>query len=93
MKFWILWGFDALVAVVFVYFFFIGLADGSVSSFNIGLWLTILSVLGILMSGTVWLKARGHNIVAACFLSLLAAPALLYLVFIAVTVIDPPRWN
>jgi hypothetical protein len=38
MKFWMLWGWDALIASVFVYFFLVGLADGSVSSFNAGLW-------------------------------------------------------
>ena len=93
MKFWILWGFDALVALVFIYFFFIGLLDGSVSSFNMRLWLTILGVLAGLMGGTAWLKMRGHGVVAACFLSLLAAPALFYLLFIAVVLINPPRWN
>src|SRR5215217_3048043 len=36
MAFWLLWGFDALIAAVVLYFFFAGLADGSVSSFNAG---------------------------------------------------------
>jgi len=31
----LLWGFDALIAAIFVGFFFWGLADGTVSSFNI----------------------------------------------------------
>ncbi len=33
--FWILWGIDAIVALIAVYFFIVGLSDGSVSSFNI----------------------------------------------------------
>jgi hypothetical protein len=37
VKFRLLWGFDALIALVVLCFFFVGLADGSVSSFNRGL--------------------------------------------------------
>lgn len=46
MTFWILWGIDAVIALVFVVFFIISLADGSASSFNITLWLGILVALG-----------------------------------------------
>jgi hypothetical protein len=42
MKFRILWGFDLLIALVVVFFFFWGLSDGTVSAFNIGLWLVLL---------------------------------------------------
>ena len=45
MGFWILWGIDAIVGAIAVAFFFIGIADGSVSSFNIALWLVILAAL------------------------------------------------
>ena len=33
---------DAAAALVALYFFFIGLGDGSVSSFNIAIWLALL---------------------------------------------------
>jgi len=46
MKFKILWGIDAVIALVFVYFFVVGLGDGSVSSFNMRLWLSTLFTLG-----------------------------------------------
>ncbi len=32
--FWILWGIDFIVALIAVYFFIVGLGDGSVTSFN-----------------------------------------------------------
>jgi hypothetical protein len=66
MKFWILWGWDALIAAVFVYFFLAGLADGSVSSFNMGLWLVTLGVLAVVMLGSldVESKAGWHEALA-----------------------------
>lgn len=93
MKFWLLWGFDALVALGFVYFFGIGLLDGSVSSFNIVLWLTILGGLGVILGGGYFLKSKGHGVLGACVLSLLAIPALLSLLFFLVILISNPRWN
>lgn len=51
MKFWIPWAIDALIAALAVFFFPWGLADGSVSTFNIGLWmlLLVLAVPGVLV--------------------------------------------
>jgi len=93
MKFWLLWGFDALVALGFVYFFLVGILDGSVSSFNIVWWLTILAVLAAILGSGYFLRAKGHGIVAACILGLLALPALASLLFFLVILITNPRWN
>lgn len=91
--FWILWGFDALVALGFIYFFFVGVADGSVSSFNITLWLGILGFLGALMGGTLWLKLTGHPVIGICILVGPAIVALLTALFFLVIIISNPRWN
>ena len=56
--FWVLWGFDAVIALIFLYFFFVGLADGSVSSFNGGLWFLILAGLGAILLGSYWLRQQ-----------------------------------
>jgi len=93
MKFWILWGFDVLVALVVVYFFLVGLNDGSVSSFNMGLWTTILAVLAVVMGGSVWLKSRGQTALAVAFLLLLALPALFFAGFSILLISLPHRWN
>jgi len=93
VRFWIPWGIDAAVAVIVVCFFFIGLADGSVSSFNIGLWLMILSGLVGIMGGSLWLKSMGRSGLAMFLLLILAVPALLYALFLAVVLIGRPRWN
>jgi len=93
MKFWLLWSFDALVTLGFVYFFGIGLLDGSVSSFNIVLWLTILTGLGVILGGRYFLKVKSQGILAVCTLCLLAIPALLALSFFLVILVSNPRWN
>ncbi|MDJ1483711.1 osmoprotectant transporter permease [Cytophagaceae bacterium YF14B1] len=83
---WLLWSFDALIALVVLYFFFVGLADGSVSLDNMLMWLLILlGIGGILLIG-LWLRS-------ATILWILAAPGLVYLLFLLIVVIGKPRWN
>jgi hypothetical protein len=80
--FWIFWAVDCLVALVILYFFFIGLADGSVSSFNMGLWLLILAVLAGVLIGGFQLMKHGHLLAAKLVLCILAVPGLLYGIFV-----------
>ena len=93
MKFWILWGFDALIALVVLYFFFTGLADGSVSSFNMGLWLIILLGLTAIMGGSLCLFAAGRSGLALMVLLLLAIPGVLYVLFLILLITTSSRWN
>jgi hypothetical protein len=92
-SFWLLWGFDVLIALVVLYFFFIGLADGSVSSFNMGLWLLILLAVGGVVLGSVWLRSAGHRGIAKGVLLILAMPGLVFLLFFLSVLILNPRWN
>ncbi|MDB5241707.1 MAG: osmoprotectant transporter permease [Spirosoma sp.] len=91
--FWVLWGIDVLVALVLVYFFFIGLGDGSVSSFNILLWLAILGSLTAVLVGGYWLFTHQHTLMAKLLLALLAVPSLLYGLFMLIVLMTNPRWN
>lgn len=84
---------DALAALVVVYFFFIGLADGSVSSFNMGLWLGILAVVAAILGGGWMLNGKGQRAAANAVLAILAVPTLLYGLFILVIVITQPSWQ
>jgi len=93
MKFWILWILDALVALGFVYFFMVGIGDGSVSSFNIVLWLGILGGLAAILGGALWLKHAKHIWPAIGLLLVLGIPAILSLLFFLVVLISNPRWN
>jgi hypothetical protein len=91
--FWILWWFDALIAAVFVFFLFWGLADGSVSSFNIALWLAILAGLAGVLAGSRALKARGRAGPALGLVLILGIPGMLGVLFFLAIVILQPRWN
>jgi len=89
----VLWWFDALIAAVFVYFFLVGLVDGSVSSFNMGLWLFILAALaGVLLGGKA-LHASAHPRAAMTLLLLLAVPGVIGVVFLLTVLISDTRWN
>lgn len=91
--FWILWGIDALVALVAIYFFIVGLGDGSVSSFNGLLWLGILAGLAAVMGGSWMLKASGQLKSAKILLSVVAVPAVLFFLFFLLLILSKPRWN
>ena len=91
--FWILWGIDAVLSLILLYFFFVGLADGSVSSYNMGIWTLILMGIGAIMLGSLWLKAHHYLIVANIVLGILAVPGLLYGLFLLLILITKPRWN
>ncbi|GAB3956606.1 hypothetical protein GCM10028805_47000 [Spirosoma harenae] len=91
--FWVLWSVDALATLVILYFFFVGMADGSVSSFNGGLWLFILVALGVIMIGSYWLYNHQYALWAKVLVSILAVPSLLYGLFMVIILITNPRWN
>ena len=89
----ILWWFDALIAAVFLFFFFWGLADGTVSAFNIVLWLAILTCLAGILGGSRALRSKGHRRPAMGLLLILAIPGILGLIFFLAVAILHPRWN
>jgi hypothetical protein len=60
-----------------VFFFRWGLADGSVSSFNITLWLGMLAGLGVVLFGSLGLRNRGQTAAAVILLLVLAFPGLM----------------
>jgi hypothetical protein len=93
VKFWIPWTIDAIVAAVFVFFFFWGLVDGTVSSFNIVLWLGMLTGLAVVVGGSLWLKSAGHRIPAILLTLVLAVPGLLAALFMLLVIVTHPRWN
>jgi hypothetical protein len=93
LRFWIPWAIDAVIALIALYFFFIGLADGSVSSFNIGLWLLVLLGLAIVVGGGLWLRSAGRSGLAMVLLLILAVPGVLVGLFFVVLLIAAPRWN
>jgi len=93
MWFRVLLGLDIVAAAIIVYFFLVGLVDGSVSSFNMGLWLAILLGVGAVVGGGIALRRNGHARLANLVLLVLAIPTFLYGLFILVVVFSGARWN
>ena len=91
--FWVLWGVDAIVAAIVVFFFLWGLADGTVSSFNIMLWLGMLTVVGVVVGGSLALRNAGRAIAAFNLLLVVAIPGLAFGLFLLSVVLLQPSWN
>lgn len=91
--FWTLYGIDALIAAIFVFFFLWGLEDGTVSSFNIVLWLGTLGALAGILGGGWILQSKGLRWPAIGLLSVLAIPGFLVGLFFLALIILQPRWN
>lgn len=91
--FWILWGIDAVVALIALYFFFVGLGDGSVSSFNGTMWMGLLAGLAVVLLGSLWLKSHDYLLLAKILLAVVAVPATLYGLMILTMVFGGGRWN
>ena len=93
VAFRILFGIDAVAAAVVVFFFLWGLSDGTVSEFNILLWLALLAGVGGVLGGGLWLRSRRWMRQANGLLLILAFPTTLIVLFFLVLIIAQPRWN
>ena len=91
--FWALLGIDGAAALIALYFFFVGLADGSVSSFNIGIWLLLLGGIGAVIGGGLALNASSRRRAAYALLSVLAIPAFLSGLLILALIVLQPNWR
>lgn len=93
ITFWILWIFNAVMSIIPVYFFFEGLADGTVDGDNIGIWMIILAVVALLLGGTYWLKTKNQVMAAKVLLWFSTVPCLLVLLYFAMAIFGNARWN
>jgi len=84
---------DALAAVTALYYFFIGIADGTVSSRTIGFWLLVMGIFTAILLGSIWLKNQQYLGLSMATLLIIAIPALLYLLFILIASFGNQRWN
>lgn len=84
---------SALTVLVAAAFFVIGIGDGSVSSFNIVLWLALLSGMGLSLWAGYALRARGKTGLAIAALSVTAVPGVLAALFLLLILVTQPRWN
>ena len=93
MKFWIPWAMAAAVTGEAVFYFLAGLASGSVSSFNAGIWgAVLLGTVGI-TAGSLALERRGRPGLGALVALVLAVPGVLGGLFLVLLALTHPRWN
>jgi hypothetical protein len=93
MMFKALFTIDLLIAGIVVYFFVAGLGDGSVSSFNMTLWLAILVGLAAILAAGYSLRSAGRGALANLVLLVLVVPGALYAFFLVVVIVSGARWN
>ena len=91
--FWTLWGIAAMVAGVLLYFFLIGLADGSVSSFNASSWGLLLSGVGTITGGSYGLWRKGRIGWASLLAAVLAVPGMLAVMMLVAFLLSDPNWQ
>ena len=87
--FQVFFAFDALVCAVILFF----ALTGSMSSFNIEIWIAILFGLTVIMAGGYWLKQAGHMILGIVLLSVLVIPSILFVVFILLFIVTDTQWR
>ena len=88
----IVWGIDVIVALIALLFFVWGINDGSVSSFNMALWVGILAALGIVVFGSRALHLKERRVAATLLAAVPAVPALLYGLLIIAMTVGGTRW-
>ena len=93
MMFRILWGIDVVAALIALGFFVIGIEDGTVSSFNIMLWLALLAGLAAIVFGSNALQTNGQRGLAFILAAVLGVPAFLGCLFFAFLLASGVRWN
>jgi hypothetical protein len=93
MTYRVLLGLDLLAAAILLYFFFLGLADGSVSDFNIEIWVALLLATAIVFGSALLLRRAAWPRLANVVLAVPAVPLLLYGIFMLVVVLSGESWN
>ncbi len=88
--FWFCYVVTSILALIFLYFFLVGLSDGSVGEKNRMLWILILSVFTGLLVGTIWLKNHDKKVLAVGLLSLPTILALFGMVYLLIFIIGKP---
>jgi hypothetical protein len=91
--FWTTWIIDAIASMVIVYFFFIGILDGTVSQRNAGMWGLLLLAVAAVTAGSIYFYRRGQMKTAWILLSLMAIPAILMFIFMLIVIFGDVRWN
>jgi hypothetical protein len=89
----ILFALDVLGYLALVYFFVDGLRYPSSGGNYFGTWMPILLVPIAILAGAWALQSKGHGVPAKVLLAILAAPFVLYLLFVGMMVVLQPSFR
>jgi len=89
----ILFAFDALGLLGLVWFFLDGLRYPSSSGDYMGTWLPLLLVPAAMLAGALALRRKGRTGPATALLAVLAAPFVLYGLFVLAMVVLQPSFH
>ncbi|MEZ4746547.1 MAG: osmoprotectant transporter permease [Calditrichia bacterium] len=91
--FWMFFGVDVVIAAILLFFFIWGIADGTVSAFNIKSWMFALLGVALIVGGGFWLKSIDQLVLANIVLMILALPGLGYALIMVVAIVTQTSWN
>lgn len=91
--FWMFFGVDVVIAAILLFFFVWGIADGTVSAFNIKSWMVALLGVALIVGGGFWLKSVEQLVLANIVLMVLALPGLGYAFIMVVAIVTQSSWN
>jgi hypothetical protein len=91
--FYIILAIDALVPIIAIFYFFVGISDGTVSSRNILMWILLLAALVLLWLACLYLYKAGWIKLAWTIAILLGLPAIIGLLYILMIMFGNVRWN
>lgn len=91
--FWMFFGVDVVIAAILLFFFIWGIADGTVSAFNIKSWMVALLGVALIVGGGFWLKSVEQLVLANIVLMVLALPGLGYAFIMVVAIVTQSSWN
>ena len=86
-------GIDILATLVFCYFFYAGLADGSISEFNSHIWIKLSFAIVAILGGGILFRILRKTVLANIVLSLMAAPAVFFCLFIVLFALSGSEWR
>lgn len=90
----ILWLFNAVMSLIPVIYFFIGLADGSITDRNMGMWMIILLLVAGILYGSIWLKNNGRVSLGKIILVVAGMPyAMMILLYLLSIIMGPSGWH
>jgi hypothetical protein len=84
---------DAIVPIIAIFYFFVGISDGTVSSRNIMMWVLLLAALVLLWLACLYFYKAGWIKLAWAIAILLGLPAMIGLLYILMFMFGNVRWN